>query len=69
MVCLWTHFYPNVDGVVIVVDNLARTLTKLGHNVFVATTGNDDYYKNFPYQVICCKQIKRKKLVLWFWAL
>ena len=53
-------FFPDIDGVINVVDNHARQLVKLGHNVTVIVPKFAGYKDNFPYKVIRCKGSKRK---------
>ena len=52
------NYYPNIDGVTMVVDNLARCLTKYADVVVVCPyiDGCDD--KGFPYKVIRLKSLK-----------
>lgn len=51
-------FYPHTDGVVLVVDNLARCLLKNNDvTVIVPETENIDYSK-FPYKIITIKSHK-----------
>lgn len=53
-------FFPDIDGVVHVIDNHARLLTKLGHNVIMVAPGVKGYEDNFPYKVIRCKGSRKK---------
>ncbi len=59
-------FYPNVDGVVVMVDSMARMLANLGHIVFVVTTSNETNFEQLPYQVVCCPEVKAKG---WYYGL
>jgi glycosyltransferase involved in cell wall biosynthesis len=55
-------FYPMIDGVVTVVDNYARILSKNNDViVFAPDTGKYDDSK-LPYKVVRCKSIKLPKL-------
>ena len=53
-------FFPDIDGVVNVIDNHARLLTKLGHNVTIVAPRSRGYVDNFPYNVLRCRGTKRK---------
>lgn len=49
-------FYPMIDGVVNVVDNYARILSKKHDvTVFVPESPDKNYKNNFPYKVVRCK--------------
>ena len=51
-------FYPMVDGVIQVVDNYARLLSKYCNVVVFVPKGRDKNYKdNFPYPVIRSKRL------------
>ena len=55
-------FYPMIDGVITVVDNYARILSKkCDVIVFAPNTGKYDDSK-LPYKVVRCKSIKVPKL-------
>lgn len=50
-------FFPMIDGVVMVVDNYARRLSKFADvTVFAPCTGDYDF-TDFPYDVVLCKSM------------
>lgn len=52
-------FYPNVDGVIQVVDNYARILPNFCEVIVFAPKGrNKEYVDNFPYQVVRSSRIR-----------
>lgn len=52
-------YYPHTDGVVLVVDNLARELSKNNDvTVIVPNTGNEKEDSNYPYKIIRIKSHK-----------
>ena len=53
-------YYPMIDGVVTVVDNYAKRLTKYGNViVFVPKYPGEDYDDSkFPYKVVRCKSLR-----------
>lgn len=53
-------YFPDIDGVINVIDNHARQLIKLGHNVTIVAPRTKGYEDNFPYNVLRCKGSKRK---------
>ncbi len=51
-------FYPMIDGVVSVVDNYAKRLTKYANvTVFTVAPRKKGYVDNFPYKVVRCKRL------------
>ena len=48
-------FFPMVDGVIMVVDNYARRLTKYANVIVFAPkiAGKKFDYKTLPYKVVC----------------
>lgn len=56
-------FYPMIDGVVSVVDNYARLLSKYANVTVFTIKGRSDYDDSrFPYKVVRCKSIDVFKL-------
>ena len=52
-------YYPLVDGVVQVVDNYARLLSKKAKVIVFVPKGRDKHYKDaFPYQVVRSKRMR-----------
>ena len=53
-------FFPMVDGVIMVVDNYARRLTKYANVIVFAPkiAGKKFDYKSLPYKVVCTKSLK-----------
>lgn len=53
-------FYPMVDGVILVVDNYARHLSKYANVILFAPEDNSSHYDDFklPYKVVRCKSAK-----------
>lgn len=52
-------FYPFVDGVVQVVDNYARLLSKKANVLVFVPQGRDKHYKDaFPYEVVRSKRMR-----------
>lgn len=51
-------FYPSVNGVVLVIDNYARRLSKIADVVVVVPYTDKDYKDDFPYKVIRVKSYK-----------
>ena len=45
-------FLPKRDGNVVVVDALARSFKKMGHEVFVITPDRKNRIDNLPYEVL-----------------
>ena len=57
-------FYPSMNGVIEVMDNQAKELIKLGHEVVVVVPTIDKNYKDdFPYKVIRIPSIPIKNLI------
>lgn len=52
------NYYPNIDGVTLVVDNLARCLSKYNDVVVVCPYIDGCNDSSFPYKVIRLKSIK-----------
>ena len=48
-------FYPSINGVIQVMDNYARRLSKIADVVIVVPEVNKNYIDNFPYKVIRIK--------------
>ena len=56
-------FFPMMDGVVSVVDNYAKRLTKYADVTVFTIEGRTDYDDSvFPYKVVRCKSMKFKKM-------
>ena len=58
-------FYPMIDGVVLVVDNYARRLSKIANVIVFApdisnVNGNSFNDEDLPYKVVRCKSINSK---------
>lgn len=52
------NFFPNVDGVSVVIDNYCKTLMKNGHEVAVLTIMINKKYKDeFEYKVVRCNAV------------
>lgn len=53
------NYFPSIDGVIMVVDNYAKRLSKYAEVVVVAPSyGKKDQDMNFPYKIIRVKSIK-----------
>lgn len=52
------NYYPNIDGVTLVVDNLARCLSKYNDVVVVCPYIDGCNDSSLPYKVIRLKSIK-----------
>ena len=51
-------YYPMIDGVVLVVDNYAKILSKFADvAVFCPKPDDKNYKDNFSYKVVRCKKI------------
>ena len=53
-------FYPMADGVIMVVDNYARLLSKRANVIVFVPSYPNNYYDDttLPYKVVRCKSIK-----------
>lgn len=51
-------FYPSINGVISVVDNYARRLSKYANVVVVVPSTDKDYIDNTPYRVVRIKSYK-----------
>lgn len=56
-------YYPSMNGVIEVMDNYAKRLVKMGHEVVVVVPKIDKKYKdNFSYKVIRLPSVRVKKI-------
>jgi|LGVE01.1.fsa_nt_gb glycosyltransferase involved in cell wall biosynthesis len=56
-------YYPNIDGVVVVVDNYAKNLQNMGNSIFVGAPGKEEHNEGIDYNVYRCKEITKEKWV------